>query len=229
MSANVELIGIGLYASSEAARLLGAPAQSVRRWMAGYRYSTGGRQRWMEPLWTPQIPRIDGELELGFRDLTELRFIVRFRKAGLALQTIRASLLAARKIVGEERPFSTHRFATDGRKIFLEIANQTREPQLIDLARGQYTFREVLEPSFKDLEFADGVAVRWWPLPGRKSIVIDPQRSFGQPIAADSGVATAVLAVAAKVEGSVKAAARAYEVAPRVVSDAVEFEALLAA
>lgn len=229
MSANLDLIGIGLYTAAEAARLLRSPAQSVRRWMAGYCYSSGGSQRWMEPLWTPQIPRIDGELELGFRDLTELRFIVRFRKAGLALQTIRACLDVVRTIVGEERPFSTQQFKTDGRKIFLEIANQTKDPQLIDLARGQYAFKAMIEPSFKDLEFEDGVAARWRPLPGRKSIVIDPQRSFGQPIAADSGVATSVLAVAAEVEGSVSAAARAYEVSPSVVRDAVEFEALLAA
>ena len=132
-------------------------------------------------------------------------------------------------IVGEERPFSTHRFATEGRKIFLKIADQTKEPQLIDLARGQYTFKQVIEPSFKDLEFEGGVAARWWPLLGRRSIVIDPRRSFGQPIAAGSGVATAALAVAAEVEGSVKAAARAYEVPPSVVRDAVEFESLLVA
>ena len=73
------------------------------------------------------------------------------------------------------------------------------------------------------------MAARWWPLPGADTIVIDPQRSFGQPIAADYGVPTATLARAVTVEGSVKAAARAYEVPARVVRDAGEFEDRLAA
>lgn len=229
MRTNVDLIGIGLYTAAEAARLVRVAPQRLRRWMTGYHYSAGGQPQWMAPLWTPQIPRIDAELALGFRDLTELRFIVGFRKAGLALQTIRASLRAAQVMIGEDRPFSTHRFATDGQRIFLEIADQTKEPQLIDLAKGQYAFKQMIEPSFKDLEFEHGVAARWWPLPGRRSIVIDPQRSFGQPIAADSGVPTAALAAAVEAEGSVKAAARAYEVPPSVVRDAIEFEAHLAA
>jgi uncharacterized protein (DUF433 family) len=229
MSANIELIGIGLYTAAEAARLLRVPRQRLNRWMGGYQYHADGELRRLEPLWTPQIPRIDDELELSFSDLAELRFIVRFREAGLGLQTIRSALRAAQKIVEAERPFSTHRFATDGRKIFLEIADRTKEPQLIDLAKGQYTFKQIMEPSLKDLEFKDGVVARWWPLPGSRSIVIDPHRSFGQPIAAEYGVPTATLARAVTVEGSVKAAARAYEVPARVIRDASEFEDRLAA
>ena len=66
MSTNVNLIGIGLYTAAEAARLLRAPVQSVRRWMAGYGYSSGGGPRWIEPLWTPQIPRLDASSNLAF-------------------------------------------------------------------------------------------------------------------------------------------------------------------
>lgn len=229
MSANVNLIGIGLYTAGEAARLLRVPRQRLHRWMGGYRYHADGELRQVEPLWMPEIPRIDDALELSFRDLAELRFIVRFRDAGLGLNAIRAALRAAQRIVAAERPFSTHRFATDGRKIFLEIAGQAKEPQLIELARDQLAFKQMIEPSLKDLDFEDDVAARWWPLPGRRSIVIDPRRSFGQPIAADSGVPTAALAAAVEVEGTEKAAARVYEVDLRVVRDAVRFEARLAA
>jgi uncharacterized protein (DUF433 family) len=229
MGVNGKLIGIGLYTAAEAARLLRVPRQRLNRWMGGYQYHADGELRRVEPLWTPQIPRIDDELGLSFCDLAELRFIVRFREAGLSLQTIRGALRAAQRIVEAERPFSTHRFATDGRKIFLEIADRTKEPQLIELAKDQYAFKPMMEPSLKDLEFEDGALVRWWPLPGSRSIVIDPQRSFGQPIAARSGVPTATLATAVEVEGTVKAAARVFEVDPNVVRDAVRFEARLAA
>lgn len=229
MSANVNLIGIGLYTSAEAARLLRVPTPRVRRWMRGYHYAVDDQRRRIEPLWTPQIPPLDGSVELGFRDLTELRFVVRFLEAGLSLQMVRTAQRLARIMICEERPFSTCRFATDGRRIFLEMADGTEDPKLIDLANRQFAFRTLIEPSFKDLDFEAGVAARWWPMPGRKSIVIDPQRSFGQPIAAEYGVPTATLAAAVGAEGSVKAAARAYEVAPSVVRDALDFEVRLAA
>ena len=58
--------------------------------------------------------------------------------------------------------------------------------------------------------------------------MIDPARAFGRPLA-EGGVSTEVLANAATVEGSIGKAARAYEVAPAAVRDAVEFERKLAA
>ena len=61
------------------------------------------------------------------------------------------------------------------------------------------------------------------------AIVIDPQRSFGQPIAAEFGVPTVALAEAVKSEGSIDRVARLYEVSSAVVRDAVRFEEYLLA
>lgn len=66
-------------------------------------------------------------------------------------------------------------------------------------------------------------------VPGKDTIVIDPQRSFGQPIAAEYGVPTVALAEAVKSEGSVDHVARLYEVSPSVVRDAVRFQEYLMA
>lgn len=55
-------------------------------------------------------------------------------------------------------------------------------------------------------------------------------RAFGQPIAADYGVPTRVLAEAVKAEGSEKRVSALFEVSSEAVRDAVSFEeALLAA
>ena len=59
--------------------------------------------------------------------------------------------------------------------------------------------------------------------------MIDPERGFGAPIVARSGVPTKVLADAVKTEGSVDFVAKWYEVTPREVRDAVKFEDQLAA
>jgi uncharacterized protein (DUF433 family) len=227
---NHSTIGIGAYTVPEAARLLKIPSVNIRRWIGGYNFQHHDGTRRMPPLWKSQLPIIGEHLELGFRDLIELMFVGEFLKAGLTIQVIRHCLEEAKKVISDHHPFSTRRFKTDGRTIFVEGIRESGEIQLLDLKKRQYTFKDVIEQSFKDLDIEDNAVTSWRPFRGRKSIVIDPQRSFGQPIAADFGVPTAVLAQAVLSEGSIGSVARLYEVPTRVVKDAVAFEhALMAA
>ena len=222
-------LGIGYYTAPEAARLLEMPARTINRWLSGYIYMDRGKRTAMEPLWTPQLPRFDTHLELGFRDLIELRFVRAFIKAGLGLKTIRRCLNYARECVDDERPFSTRRFRTDGRTIFLDTLHKSGDNELLDLKRHQYVLARVIESSFKDLDIDSATVTRWRPFNGKPSIVIDPERAFGQPIAAQSGVPTATLADAVNAEGSIERVGRLYEVSPAVVRDAVNFEKRLLA
>jgi len=72
------------------------------------------------------------------------------------------------------------------------------------------------------------IAARWFPSTNRR-IVIDPARSFGQPVVEKEGVPTSVLARSYKAEQSLKRVARWYDVDVRSVRAAVEFERRLAA
>ena len=236
-------VGIGYYTVPEAARLIRVPSLSIRRWLSGYTYATrDGERRTVPPLWTPQIPAFEKQIELGFRDLIELRFVAAFLDAGLGIQTIRRCLDHARAHVDDERPFSTRRFRTDGKTIFFEFAERAisaesdtsdlpREDRqtLIDLKNRQFAFRDVIAQTFKDLDLDDDVVARWRPFRGKDTIVIDPQRAFGQPIATSSGVPTARLASALKAEGYAQRVALLYDVPVRVVRDAEKFENELAA
>jgi uncharacterized protein (DUF433 family) len=223
-------IGIGFYTVPEAARLLRIPALNIRRWLGGYDYRFKDEVYHMSPLWKPQLPPDEEHIQLGFRDLIELRFVKAFIASGLTLITIRTCLEFARKCVEDERPFSTRRFQTDGKTIFLESVEQSGQTQLLDLKTKQYGIQRVIERSFKDLDIEHEAVIRWRPFKGRPSIVIDPERAFGQPVAARSGVPTVALAQAVAAEGSAKAVARLYEVSVEVVRDAVAYEkSLLAA
>ncbi|MBG0795895.1 hypothetical protein IYY11_21285 [Methylocystis sp. H62] len=223
-------IGIGSYTVPEASRLIKTPARNIRRWLGGYSHKNRGMAVEIPPLWTPQIPRLDDHIELGFRDLIELRFVQAFIDAGLGLKTIRNCLEYARECANDDRPFSTRRFKTDGRTIFLDSLKQSGDTELLDLKKRQFVFKRVIERSFKDLDISDEAVARWRPLNGKDTIVLDPKRAFGQPITANFGVPTVVLADALKVEGSVERVAKIYEVSASVVRDAVKFEeSLLAA
>ena len=110
------------------------------------------------------------------------------------------------------------------------LSRGVREGELIDLKRRQGVFRAVVEPSLRDLEFDADVVARWFPLGiGQRSIVIDPARAFGRPLAAESGARTEVLANAVAVEGTPEKVARLYEVSSAAVRDSVRFERALAA
>lgn len=223
-------VGVGLYSLADAAKLLRAPPRNIRRWMGGYVYKDAvGDAHRMPPLWKADLPEADDKIELSFRDLIELRFVKAFVDAGIGLKAIRNCLEYARSCVDSDRPFSSGQFRTDGRTIFLESLERAGEPRLLDLRRKQYVFKQVVDHSFKDLDLENDAVARWRPFHGKSSIVVDPERAFGQPIAASFGVPTVVLADAVRAEGSEARVARLFEVSPSVVRDAVRFEGELMA
>lgn len=211
--------GIGAYSLAEAGKLLGVSPTTLRRWLFGYSYDHHGPRTQQQPLWQPQYGVDQEEPLLGFRDLLEARIVRGLRELRIGLPTIRACLDYARELVEDDHPFSTRRFKTDGRRLFLE----SRGGKLIDLKVRQHVFKKIVEPSFVDLDYDADAASRWWLLPS-KTIVLDPARSFGQPIVAENGVPTARLAQAVEAEGSVDRVARLFELKPAVVRDALTFE-----
>jgi uncharacterized protein (DUF433 family) len=212
--------GIGIYTAPEAARMVGMNANTLKRWLLGYDHD--GKQE--AELWKPQYVAGDDGLLLGFRDLVEARIVYALRQKGIGLQTIRICIERARTIVEDDRPFSTSQFKTDGKNIFLEIAKELAEPELIDLRKRQGVFRHVVEPSLQGLDFGESGAERWWLLPGKKTVVADPHRAFGQPIIAETGMTTARAAQIVKAEGSIERAAKVYEMPVRLLRDALAYQ-----
>jgi uncharacterized protein (DUF433 family) len=219
---NCKLFGIGLYTPAEAARLTGIPAGKLSRWLKGHE----SKGRHYEPLWQPQVNIGDDRVYLGFRDLMEARTVAAFLVCGLTPQFIRRAIIMARELIDTSHPLSTLRFKTDGRSIFLEVAKEkaAEGTSLIDVVRRQYAFSQIIERSLKDVDFEGIAPARWFPASRRGGIVVDPQRSFGQPIDDKTGVPTAVLAAAAQAEGSIEKAARAWAVDPATIKRAITFE-----
>jgi uncharacterized protein (DUF433 family) len=189
-----------------------------------------GNRHHSDPLWRPDYANDDDVIEVSFRDLIELRFVKAFRDVGLGLANIRACFNRAVEEVHDERPFSTQRFRTDGKTIFLEITHDVREGELIDLRRRQSVFHRVVAPSLRDLEFDADVVARWFPLGTlRKSIVVDPSRAFGRPIVVHGSVPAEIISDAVRIEGSAEKVAKLYDVPLPAVRDAVAFQQQLAA
>jgi uncharacterized protein (DUF433 family) len=222
----LSLVGVGLYTPAEATRLTGIKSSKIVRWLRGH--SIGDRV--YEPLWSPQIDIGDGRTYLGFLDLIQARVAAAFVNEGLSPHKVRAAIYLAHDVVQCDYPFASARFRTDGKTIILEVLRAGEDDRLIDLFRGgQYVMKKVIEPSLKGIEFEDDLAARWWPAGKAAGVVVDPRRQFGQPVEAESGIPTAVLATAAQTEGSIDRAAKMYSINAASVRRAVAFEQKLAA
>ncbi|KQT86060.1 hypothetical protein [Aurantimonas sp. Leaf443] len=218
------LLGIGLYTAAESARLTGISGRKIIRWLRGH--DIGAKH--YDPLWTPQVSIPEEGLYLGFRDLMELRAAAAIIGEGVSPVAVRKAIDEARRLDIGSHPLSSRAFRTDGKAIFLEIANETGDVVLLDLLKRQFAFQEILKQSLRDTEFDADVPVRWWPRRRQAGILVDPTRSFGQPIEADSGIPTAVLAAAAEAEGGAEQAARLWLVPVAAIRRAIEFETRLA-
>jgi uncharacterized protein (DUF433 family) len=222
------LLGIGLYTSMEASRLLKTPSSNISRWLRGYSYKDNyGDEYWVDAIWEPELDLgYNDQVQLSFRDLMEVRFIDSFRKAGLPLQTVRSLYKQACELINDVRPFSTAEFRTDGKTIFFDVSNEIREDNdLIDLRDLQHVFKRFIEPTFKDIEYNNSEPIRWWPQKNNKNIVLDPQRSFGQPIVEKEGIPTSTLYTVFLAEDeSFKEVADIYEIPIQAVKSAVNFE-----
>jgi hypothetical protein len=224
IEATPNLVGVGLYTAAEAGRLLGIRGGKIVRWLRGHRIGDTEYPR----LWRAQVELNDGKVYLGFRDLMEARIANLFISAGLSSIKVRRAIVMAQEITGDERPLSTSWLRTDGRTVFLEAISDDGSANLIDLFKSQYAFRDMVAPSFKDVDFdTTGVPERWWPAGKRAGILIDPLRSFGRPIEAATSVPAAVLAAAAAAEGSLDRAARAWSVPQAAVARAVAYVAAI--
>jgi uncharacterized protein (DUF433 family) len=224
-------LNTGIFSVPEAARLTRVSTGRIRRWLKGYRYTSRKKSYASPPLWRGQLKPLDDKLALGFLDLIEVKFVDAFLKAGVSWDMIhKARDKAARRFPQVSHPFCTQKFVTDGREIFIELHKETGEPGLVDIVNSQQVFADILRPFLKELEFGDGnILERWWPLGKARGIAVDPRRNFGQPTVFQEGIPTRVLARSFQANGSAKEVARWYEVTPRAVEEAVEFEQKLAA
>lgn len=203
-----------LYPLAYAATLAGLDARTARRWVHGYNYTHDGQHRRSPPVMKVR-PNLDPANDrLSFEELLTLRLVRAFRKHGLGLTTIKRAAQAAVEHFGPGNPFVTRAFRTDGRAVFLALEEAggigQEERILVHALTGQQQFVDVVEPSlFRDVVFAGEVPGEWFPLGKDHAVVLRPDRAFGAPHIAGTGVRTDVVADAVAAEGGGAAAREA--------------------
>lgn len=201
-----------------------------RRWARGY--TRGGKH--YDPIIIPDLGH--DRQRMTFAEFIELLFVAFFREHRISAEVIRAAAHEGAKLFSTMHPFAVTRFRTDGKSIFAELertgASRLGLPEdrlMEDLPKAQMVFPDLVEPYFEDIDWGDVEAEAYWPRGHDGRIVLDPTRSFGQPIDHLTGVPTEALYSFVAAGDDPQMVADAYEVPMEAVVAAVEFERALRA
>ena len=215
----------GVYPAAEAARIAHLGPRRVSRWLGGYTYALrDGSARDSKPV----FPRLHGgeSIALTFADLIELLYVKHFVDQGVTMPWVKRLHEEARAEFGVAHPFAAKRFETDGKSIFHRFIHEGRE-RLEDRKRMQIVERTVFNPLMRriDHDVVTEAASLYWPMGKNRLIVLDPMRSFGEPIVARSHVPTRVLFAAVRKGGEPRTrVAKWYGVTPAEVDAAIAYE-----
>lgn len=216
-----DLMRSGIYSVSDAAGLIGVPAQKIRAWIDGWPGTA------VPPVLQNDLGWVDGKLALSFANLMELRFIAFFEGAGVRLPEIRSIIDEVRTEIHRPHPFATNVvFKTDGAKIVAEIAHKNGGFDLYDLRSKNFEIGTVVYKSLIDSVVYDpkGDAKAWFPrMLVAPNVVVHPKLAFGRPVLKGSGIPTEAIAEAARGAG-VEAAAFLFEISKRRVLEVLSFE-----
>lgn len=205
----------GFYSRREAARLLHATPKEISNWIRDYLKTRPDGSEKVVGAAVETSVRDYGALT--FAELIELRYVKRFRQAGISLQKIRQAAERGR-LSGTAFPFTGKRWATLFKKLIDARAFE-------DAVTGE-RFLAIAEEAWDDLDIDEqGVARQWFPLGKDKQIVLNPQRLHGAPTISNSRVRTdTIYGQFLAVNRDARAVANWFGIDEQAVRDAVEFE-----
>ena len=212
-----------LYSQREAAHFIGVTPSTLRGWVASKRRG----ERVSEPV--VQIPD-ENDGRLSFNNLIEVFVLGAMRmKHGVSMPAIRRAVDYAEQELEISRLLMR-------RELCWEEAGDVfwdKLSSLVSLSRsGQFAMRDLVHQSLHRIDWdeASGLPVRLFPTVAgrhdRRSIVIDPRVSFGQPTVQGSGVGTSIIARRIDAGEDVASVAEDYEVTPEQITDALVYESV---
>ena len=185
-----------LYTPGEVASFLGIPVSTLSRWASGYRNRHEGRPDTVgEAVLTRIRPPGTRGAAIPFIGLAEGHTLLAIRATGVPLQRIRPALERLDKEMGLKHALASERLYTDGAEVLFDVAANSRDVATLEAVRelvvvrnGQRVLNEVVESYLRRVTFEAGYAkaIRL-PRYDTAEVLVDPGRSFGQPVFARGG------------------------------------------
>lgn len=186
-----------VYQMNEAARLLGLPDKTLRRWIDGDRRF----DRTIEPLIRPEHT---GDTNVTWGEFVEAGLLAEYRVRRLPMEKLRPLIADLREQMGTPYPLAQARpLYSDGRNLLWRVQEKSGIDEELFLVVNDRTdngyqllLSEVARQFASRVEFEPpetGVVIKWFPWRSKgRRIVIDPRVAFALPTI--SGVRTEVIA-----------------------------------
>ena len=215
ISASMDVRYLPSYSVPEAALYLRLPQSTLRAWI--------GRQINFEPLITPAQEK---PLALSFINLVEAYVLASIRrKHRLSMNKIRKGLDFISQMYPSDNPLARKDFETDGLSLFLKEAGLVYD---ISRGSGQMVLEDIVKEYMQRIERdLDGLPIKLYPFSGKgepdepKSILIDPQISFGRPILSIINIPVEIIVERCRAGESIRELARDYECSQEKIEEAI--------
>lgn len=205
-------IGKGIFTLPDVARYTGTPTPTLRRWFGGAR-----------PLLANEIDKHGNHTAVSFHNLVEVLVTKALREFGVSTLQVRRAVELLRVELGTPVPLSRREIRTDGKSLFVHIADKTGDEELYELFTRQKHMPKIVMDHLQTVAYDSltSEAARWDIAPG---VVIDPAICFGVPTIGGTRVKAETLYYAWKAEKKdAFRVADAYEVTVGSVHAAVHF------
>jgi uncharacterized protein (DUF433 family) len=223
-----------IYSMGQAAQLAQLVLPTAKRWLdAKDDRHKGGLVRLSRGV-GPLDRSYDSHSRLSFQEMLTLRVVKVLRRHGLSLPAIKRVAAMAAAEGGSSTPLVTPRFCRVGARLFLadddadwsEADPEAPERDDQESLYWQDAFTDLLERGvFQQVDWEDGLAVRWWPQGRARGVVIDPCILGGMPHITTTWKRTRTIALAVRAAGrSCALVAEEQGISVRQVRDAVAFE-----
>jgi uncharacterized protein (DUF433 family) len=215
------MLGHGVYSLPEAARYTQTNVARLRTWFRPRSDTSIG------PVFRGDYHPVGGDFAISFLDLIEAKVASQLREWGVSMHTIRQAQVALSKQLSVAHPFAHSDLYTDGRRVFIDVAEQIDDHTLSEVVSGQQFFPGIRRFLTQiDYGSDSGLAVRWRIAPG---VEMAPGVRFGKPVVRGTGVATYVVSAAYIANAERRSlVADLFDLTEKQVADAVDFETRLA-
>jgi uncharacterized protein (DUF433 family) len=211
------------YSITEASRYLRLLPATLRSWVLGRPYPTARGLSQFAPVL--KLAKKD-PATLSFSNLIEAHVLRSLRtEHGVPLAAVRQARAHAQRELKIDLLLLREELCTAGGELFLD-----RYGELVNVsASGQLAMRKVFEAHLKRVEWGKlRFPVRLYPFlvseSADRSIVIDPQISFGRPVVSKAFISTRSIVDRIDAGEKVEDVAHDYDLTPDVVEAAVVFE-----
>lgn len=182
-----------LYTQTEAAGIVGVPANTFRNWAHGYAYKTTTEKIVSkDPLITLAAPH--HRLRVPFIGLAEAYVLDALRHAGIPMVRIRPAVESLQKGMGLPYALLSDRLMTDGVEVLYDYVGVEEEDAqgrvgLAVVRDKQIVFREAVEQYLRSVTYEDGFITSLRPKRfGDDLLTVNPKLNGGQLTFIESGV-----------------------------------------